>query len=236
MQLLVVLCAAAAVVAFEAEEHKLCGDLGSQNALARFRDSFSRGGSVPLAEYTTLLQSAEPSTGDVAKSDKPRLIRTSELDALIEAYSLASFKTTDYPRDADSEAHLSALQPLLVWVGSDASVGTDGAYFTFGDLVALYGDLRRVVTCDSKDPSYCGLVDSDEVKKMSEERRIALRNIAAGKVLVTGNAVTSIIKALGLAEGPNHDGVRKGKNGDHDWFREMLGSKGSCTLAALYRL
>jgi len=41
---------------------------------------------------------------------------------------------------------LKSLKPLVVWVGTGD--GKTGAYFTFGDLVALYGDFRKAVTCD----------------------------------------------------------------------------------------
>ena len=53
-----------------------------------------------------------------------------------------------------------------------------GGYFTFGDLVSLYGDLRRIITCDSKDESFCALADN--AKTWTIERRIALRDIAQG--------------------------------------------------------
>jgi len=67
--------------------------------------------------------------------------------------------------------------PLVVWAG-DAQL-TNGGYFTFGDLVALYGDLRRIITCDSTNTAFCGLGDLD-TGTWTVERRIALRDIAQG--------------------------------------------------------
>ncbi|WP_437518078.1 hypothetical protein [Sorangium sp. So ce1099] len=56
---------------------------------------------------------------------------------------------------ADEE--LRGLKPLVVWVGS--ADGKSGTYFTFGDLVALYGDFRKVVTC-TEQKHECLLTDA----------------------------------------------------------------------------
>ncbi|AKJ02479.1 Hypothetical protein AA314_04105 [Archangium gephyra] len=55
-------------------------------------------------------------------------------------------KTLYIPRQDDTT--LKSLEPLVVWVGT--ADGKKGTYFTFGDLVALYGDYRKAVTCDEK--------------------------------------------------------------------------------------
>jgi hypothetical protein len=75
---------------------------------------------------------------------------------------------------------------LLIWVG--AADRSSGEWFTFGDLVSLYGDFRRIITCDAKAAnSDCRLTDPPKPlpgnynpAKFTKQRYKAMKDLAQG--------------------------------------------------------
>lgn len=203
--------------AFEAEEHKLLGDRGSAAAIERFKHLFCRTGpNGCLAEaYLGPLDNAE--------GDTVRLIGPESLRKLIlrdeKSFSVEAF----YHR----EEELNVAHPLTVWTGTADKNPSRGAFFTFGDLMAIYGDLRRSIPCDVYDPSTCSLTDDPAM--FDKERRVALRDVAAGwKVASLGQfgaslglgAISSPAVSMGKAEHGKH--LVQGFNHPEDYTAEIL--------------
>lgn len=161
-----VLVLACGAVAFEAEEHKLAGDLGSETAAREVADLFTGG-------VKALVRIHDGAT-DTASGDSVRLINTASLKALVERKDRKFEATAFYAR----ERQLEATHPLLVWVGTADRNAAIGGFFTFGDLVALYGDVRRIVTCDVYHPGLCTL--TDDAYAFTQARRTALRDLVVG--------------------------------------------------------
>lgn len=100
--------------------------------------------------------------------------------------------------------------------------------------MALYGDLRRIVTCDADAPEYCGLTDRDAADLFTKERRVALRDIAAGKVIAKAKiAAVQMAKrvatpedlkaAMQLAGSPDiNRAVSAGRNSYTAWATELV--------------
>ena len=141
----------------------LQGDLGSSWAASMLHpDTFS-------AETYSLVQQYADGTENVA-GDTVRLISVANLAKLITTPGpVAKFSASAfYPRERALE---SGQQPLVVWTGTlDKSTST-GAWFTFGDLVGIYGDLRRIITCGVNDLATCSLVDAPSTFNAATRQR-----------------------------------------------------------------
>lgn len=167
--------------AFEAEEHKLLGDVGSQNALKRFQG---------VVDGFSLLKSG-PSNS--APGDNVRLITRQALSEMVNLHGRAKqfVKEAFYPHHS-TDAHLEATSPLLVWTGLGVErivlgeTAPDGNYFTFGDLVGAYGDVYRTMTCSALKPGNCRL--GDNLNQFNAARREAVRDLLAGKGILTPTA------------------------------------------------
>ncbi len=148
---------------FNSEEHKYLGDAGSAavpvcggNVTGKCRPA------TISSRFQPLLQSYDPrhpasKVALVTKSQQTAFRR----EALARQPGYESKRMTGqkhYVEEIYIPPDDSAVAPLLVWVGN-ASLPTDGEWFTFGDLVAIYGDYRRAVTCDGDDAN-CLLTDA----------------------------------------------------------------------------
>lgn len=154
--------------AFEAEEHKLVGDLGAYWALSWLpAETWNLDPSVNLVKPW----SNEPT--DTSGGNAPRLLNRAALRKLLLRKDREFSEEGFYAREG-------ALEPpgsLLIWVGkTDKDMGS---YFTLGDLVATYGDLRRTITCDYASFSWCSLTDS-YLHWGRIERQTAVRDFAVG--------------------------------------------------------
>ena len=86
------------------------------------------------------------------------------------------------------------------------------------------------MTCDVKEPEYCGLTDADvpNRKLFNKERRLMLRDIAMGRLMGTDAELEDFVKDY-LA--PSKDAsffasnraLRLGGNAKRDWAMEMVG-------------
>ena len=91
-----------------------------------------------------------------------------------------------------------------------------GEWFTFGDLISLYGDFRRIITCDArKDNSDCRLTDAPrpltrdyEPAEFTKTRYKAMKDLAQGWNFWDANfsfKVNSIaVTNNGVIKGQNH--------------------------------
>ena len=181
--------AAPAAFAFNSEEHKLLGDQGSAavavcqgGARGRCRPERVMKGNVPLLRTYDVARPGNVALvvhAQQAKFKKEALSRQP-------AYRKANQKGQEhyvkeiYVPPQDGKMH----KPLLVWVGNAAS-SAGGDWFSFGDLVAIYGDYRRAVTCDANRMS-CLLSDSINARTPAAHRH--LRNYARGEVAPFGSA------------------------------------------------
>ena len=181
------------------------------------------------------LLSAAPALGLVAKYDGPtdnsegdtvRLITAAALDGLKRRGPPRKFEHPFFPRANEPDLEASSRSPLVLWVGN--SQRTHGGFYTFGDLVALYGDLRRIITCDDANRESCSLADTDD--DFTVERRVALRDIAHGWLFWgdrAGNpslARKAAIAALGTdphtVDNPTLD--QAAKNTADAWAHELV--------------
>ncbi|MFY1831616.1 hypothetical protein ACN47A_37225 [Myxococcus fulvus] len=184
----------ASASAFNSDEHKRLGDEGS--ALLPLCTQPQQRNCRPT-RVTTL--SARSGTGqafisfDLVKTydpDNPDHIR------LVDQQSQSLFKQELLERqqcyvDKQSSGQLPYIRalyappeappysPTLVWVGDSSLPSGRGEYFSFGDLMAIYGDYRRAVTCDEQKRT-CGL--ADEVTHMNPSLLGHLRNLGRGEV------------------------------------------------------
>ncbi|MEQ8747424.1 hypothetical protein [Pyruvatibacter sp.] len=124
------------------------------------------------------------------------------------------FNGSYVPREAAHEVDT----PLVVWVG--AADKSSGEWFTFGDLVSLYGDFRRIITCDAKATNNdCRLTDTpsplpvtyDEAT-FQKARYAAMKDLAQGwnfwdDHLITSQASTVLLTNRGVIEGKNTQGA-----------------------------
>jgi hypothetical protein len=107
---------------------------------------------------------------------------------------------------------------LLIWVG--AADRSSGEWFTFGDLVSLYGDFRRIITCDAKAAnSDCRLTNPPKPlpgnynpAKFTKQRYKAMKDLAQGwnfwdANLITSQASSVLVTNRGVIEGKNHQGA-----------------------------
>jgi hypothetical protein len=129
-------------------EHKLVGDLGSQHVLEALAP-----GSILWSDKAALLTQW---TGALDNFDgnTVRLVNRASLKKARQRKDRI-YNNPFQPREDAGEA----TKPLLVWVGTADKNPATGSWFTFGDLVATYGDLRRIVTCDYTSTLACTFVD-----------------------------------------------------------------------------
>jgi hypothetical protein len=178
--------------AFNPEEHKAVGDLGAERAVSQIRKEFP---APTLFKYGH--EAGEIRM--VVKGDIP---------------NDPKFNGSFVPREAAHEVK----QPLVIWVGkADRS---SGEWFTFGDLVSLYGDFRRIITCDSdQENNDCRLTDPPnplpsnyDEKSFQSQRYGAMKDLAQGwnfwdDHLLTSQASTVLITNRGVIEGENTQGA-----------------------------
>lgn len=195
LQLCVATACFGVVFAFDAEEHKLAGDLGSSAVCQKLA---SMGNAA--ADAVPFIKCFD-GQGTASAGDEPRVINTESLKGLLKR-GIAE-KSAFYPRGADGSLTggslaTNAAHPLLLWVGKAAdrvmpAETARGGFFTFGDLVAMYGDLWRSMTCSEGKTEQCGLMV--DASHFDSARRAALHDFAAGwavhsKDLVVQDAVS----------------------------------------------
>jgi len=180
------------VHAFNPEEHKFLGDLGSERAAKVVRTA--------IGKQTLIKFDHKP--GEVRVVVRGRIPKE------------ARFKGSFAPRKAENEVK----KPLLVWVG--AADRSTGEWFTFGDLVSLYGDFRRIITCDANVAnSDCRLMDPPQPlpanydeQSFTSQRYKAMKDLAQGWNFWDAHRLSSQASAVaitnrGVIEGKNHRGA-----------------------------
>lgn len=183
----------APAIAFNPEEHKVLGDLGSEKAADAVRKVVG----------TSRLIKFRHRRGEVRLVVKGRIPNDDR------------FKGSYVPKRGSPQ---EARSPVLIWVGkADRS---RGEWFTFGDLVSLYGDFRRIITCDARPKnSDCRLTDPPRPRtrgynanRFLKARYAAMKDLAQGwnfwddsffSCQVSSVAVTN----RGVIEGRNHQGA-----------------------------
>jgi len=178
--------------AFNPEEHKVLGDLGSERAAKAVR-SVIRAPKLIKFDH---------------KPDEVRIVVRGRIP------KKKRFKGSYVPREASQEVK----KPLLIWVG--AADRSTGEWFTFGDLVSLYGDFRRIITCDAKPAnSDCRLMAPPkpltanyDAAKFTRKRYKAMKDLAQGwnfwdDHLFSSQASAVAVTNRGVIEGKNHRGA-----------------------------
>jgi len=198
---LAVVAAASAAHGFNPEEHKLAGDLGSQKAGPAIEKLLP---GRKLVRVRRGLADGKTRTGEdiriVAADSIPRV--KGKPDPRFRGF---------IPRD---RRHV-ATSPILLWVGKADGSG-EGAWFTFGDLVSLYGDFRRIITCDHR-PSSDACLLADEQRLMTLARRTALRDLSQGWTYWDGQNTTKISTVA-----KTNDGTYAGRNDQAAWADEFF--------------
>ena len=162
------IAASSPTLAFNSDEHKAIGDVGSSSFVKGFTKT---PGVLPVKKKgkTQILvrpyQSAQAIDGQTRISGIYRVTRETQIafKAEVDARDNARWGSKKSKSSngrivvPDAAFGLEEANPLLLWVGS-ADSANDGEFFTFGDLVSLYGDYWRAVTCDATRTS-CLLTD-----------------------------------------------------------------------------
>ena len=178
--------------AFNPEEHKAMGDLGSEAAIKAIKKVVGQSNLIKFKH----------NPGEVRIVVRNRIPNNKR------------FKGSYVPR----ERALEVKNPLLIWVG--AADRSSGEWFTFGDLVSLYGDFRRIITCDAKAAnSDCRLTDRPKPlpgnynpAKFTKQRYKAMKDLAQGwnfwdAHLISSQASSVLVTNRGVIEGKNHKGA-----------------------------
>jgi len=159
--------------AFNPYEHKLVGDHGSNGLELRIT---SLDGRVLAAPY------------DADRNPEVWRITRSQVQSFKDDAEYKSRRTRIYVPTVEEDTR-NYEAPLVVWVGDPGTDG-HGEWFSFGDLVAIYGDFRRVVTCDVGSSTGCLLTDAVEDSsgaeqdwQMKSKLLSILRDVAMGEMI-----------------------------------------------------
>ena len=189
--------------AFNPEEHKIVGDLGSQRAAEMIKDA------IPAPRLVKFNHDPK----------EVRLVVKGRFPKDLKGSKDSRFDKSFVPRERAHEAKT----PLLIWVG--AADQTTGEWFTFGDLVSLYGDFRRIITCDAKPGnSDCRLTDPPRPMtrnynpaKFTKARYKAMKDLAQGWNFWDDSPQCKY-GAIALT----NNGVIEGKNTQSAWCDEFF--------------
>ncbi len=191
---LLLLLHGASAFAFNSDEHKRLGDEGSsliplcnqpqeRNCRPwRVMTRTARSGTGQDFIQFDLMKTFKPSTPDGIRLVDQRSQAAFKQELMARQQCYVDNKTSGqlpYIRALYVPPAAPPISPVLVWVGDSIHPSGGGEYLTFGDLIALYGDYRRAVTCDEQDRT-CAL--GDAATHMDPSLLGHLRNIGRGEV------------------------------------------------------
>jgi len=182
---------------FNSEEHKYLGDFGSSKVPV-CKDKSVQTDCVPTSisfapNAPPVLKIWDGKTEKVARvtSSEQATFKKGAIERAVgmKAQGQAHYLHEIYvpPAKSDINTRMEAAKPLLVWVG-DASAAAGGEYFTFGDLVAIYGDYRRAVFCKNNGGKEQCLLNDDLASPNTKMALAHQRRFARGEVAPMGAA------------------------------------------------
>jgi len=171
--LLTLAVACSTAQAFNPYEHKLVGDHGSKGLQLRITSIDGRVLALPY---------------DPDRNPEVWLVTRSQVQSFKDDAEYMSRRTRIYVPAIDEDTR-NYEAPLVVWAG-DPGIDGHGEWFSFGDLIAIYGDFRRVVTCDASSSRGCLLTDTVEDSSAPEQDWLMkskllsiLRDVAMGEMI-----------------------------------------------------
>ena len=182
---------------FNSEEHKYLGDFGSSKVPVCKDKSVQTNCVPPSVSFANgapaVLKIWDGKTDKVARVTSAEQA-TFKQGAVQRAVGMKAQGQTHYlkeiyvpPAGSDINKRMEAAKPLLVWVG-DSSKPAGGEYFTFGDLVAIYGDYRRDVFCKTVEAHEQCLLNDDLGSPNTAMALGHQRRFARGEVAPMGSA------------------------------------------------